>query len=114
RKEIERQEESVIKAQQDAMERVKMRASEEGQTVEAEELEGIFQVEIEARCKKWAYKYAIPKFDKGSVSLDATFEAEFAKIAGQQKEAKALCRKYDPDIIVNALVVQYITDNVLK
>jgi len=114
RKEIERQEEFVIQAQKDSMERVKMRASEESQTVEDEELEGIFQVEIEARCKKWAYKYAIPKFNEGSVSLDIALEAEFVKMAGEQKESKALCRKYDPDIIINALIVQYITDNVFN
>lgn len=111
---LSQQDKQVRGAQDAALKMVEIKRSQKLQLPEDNLMRGILEVELELRPKEWAKKYALPDFSDGKGKAESKLEDQLAMIAGQGKGLKDLSRKYEPDILVNALLLQYIKDNVLS
>ncbi|GAB1312707.1 hypothetical protein MFIFM68171_02917 [Madurella fahalii] len=96
---------------------MKKRAEEKSLAVDDEELEGKFEVDIASRARQWATKYASLNLQYGDESgrrrSVVELEGEFRKISAGG-DVVSLCRRYDADIIVDALLVRFVTDHILR
>ena len=65
--------------------------------------------------KEWARKYMLRDFDAGNVEYNSIeLRHEFKRMARENVTLEELLRQYPLNILVNALLAHYITENVFK
>lgn len=111
---LSQQDRSVRGAQDAALKMVEMRRSQKLHLPDDKLFRETLEVHLETRPKEWARKYALTDFSDMEGKANPELEDQLAVVAGEGKGLKDLSQKYEPDIVVTALLLQYIKGNVLS
>ncbi|KAK3353300.1 hypothetical protein B0T25DRAFT_544198 [Lasiosphaeria hispida] len=117
RKQLGLQEEFMNRAERAAVERLKKQAQENSHTVDDEEIERRIRVDIMARSRQWAHRWAAPRLGGSAAKIHeycAALQKEFGGIINKRSLMEVVCKRYKAATIVNALLVSFVTNKILR